>query len=882
MIFKSHLDLRSCPSLITPNISSFEFALITDHTKSIVFAVIYRPPPSRANNLKTATFLMEFDSFITEISTTTAGKLVVTGDFNVHMDNLNKPETNKFITSISSVGLHQFVQSPTHRLGHTLDLVLARPEDNLVSDCIVHDISMSDHYAVHFTLNRSKPCPPKSFSKTRNFQHIDMEALSAAFSDKLKPLLLLHNVNDQAQLFGDTVTTILDDFAPVRTRTRVCRHKTPWYNDAVHKARRVKRRLERQWRKSKLPDDRTAYNTQITVVKDLINDAKRVFFCKKLSHCNVKDMYKTVHTLLNTPSSNFPSGDNLVIANNFAKYFVDKVADIRGNIQNSIGPSSPVQVHPVPELARVVNMLSVFPPTDTQEVTEIIKDSPNKSCALDTLPTWLLKANVNCIAPFLVHIINSSLSSGKFPNCFQQAMVTPILKKPTLDHNDLKNYRPISNTSFLSKLLEKIVYKRLIHHVSSNNLDSPLQSAYKRNHSTETALLLVQNDILRAIDCKKAALLVMLDLSSAFDTLDQTILLNRLSQLYGVRDAPLSWFTSYFRDRKNRVRIEGTLSDETQVEFGVPQGSVLGPALFAYYIKPVANIIKQYNLSFHIYADDIQLYTYFNPAVPGESATALKNLSRCISHLQQWMASNMLKLNSDKTEFFVAASPRVLNRLEDTLTLNIGSMKISAARKVKNLGVFFDSSFSMSNHVSSICKSVNFHLRNLWRIRKYIDHDTCHHVVRSFITSRLDYCNSLLFGITQGEIHRLQKLQNRAARLIFSVNCSVDATSLISKLHWLPIKKRLSFKLLLMVYKCLHGVSPPYLSDLLTLYQPGRIGLRSSDDKLLLSIPKGSKSLGDRSFSIAGPKLWNSIPINIRNAPSIAIFRKRLKTFLFS
>ena len=154
--------------------------------------------------------------------------------------------------------------------------------------------------------------------------------------------------------------------------------------------------------------------------------------------------------------------------------------------------------------------------------------------------------------------------------------------------------------------------------------------------------------------------------------------------------------------------------------------------------------------------------------------------------------------------------------------------------------------------------------------------------MRSLITSRFDYGNATLYGITQGELNRLQKLQNRAARLVFSASRSETASVLISQLHWLPIRERILFKFLLYVYKCCHDCAPSYLSGLLTFYAPGRAGLRSSSDKFRLSEPNRIKSVGSRSFSVAGPKEWNKLPRAIRESPSISVFKKKLKTHLFT
>ena len=187
----------------------------------------------------------------------------------------------------------------------------------------------------------------------------------------------------------------------------------------------------------------------------------------------------------------------------------------------------------------------------------------------------------------------------------------------------------------------------------------------------------------------------------------------------------------------------------------------------------------------------------------------------------------------------------------------------------------------MEQYVPALCRSNNFHLRNLWRIRRFIDSATCAHAVRSLILSRLDYGNSLLGGLSRANIQRLQRLQNRAARLIFQADRRTSAAPLMRELHWLPVQERIYFKILLHVYNCLQGSSPVYLQDLVHLYTPGHAGLRSSRGTTRLAIPSSKKMYGDRCFSILGPKLWNSIPMYIREAPNVRLFKKLLKTHLF-
>ena len=395
-----------------------------------------------------------------------------------------------------------------------------------------------------------------------------------------------------------------------------------------------------------------------------------------------------------------------------------------------------------------VPQLSDFPLADEDEVLRLISKAPSKSCDLDPLPTWMLKMNTGTLLSALVSIVNSSLATGSFPSSLKEAIVSPILKKPGLDVKNLKNYRPVSNLAFISKLIEKVALTRINDHLCTNMLFQKFQSAYRSGHSTETALLRIKSDIMRALDDRQAVFVVLLDLSAAFDTIDYVSLLDRLYNVFGLTGHVQQWFHSYLVGRTNRVKVASELSDPQVLEFGLPQGSVVGPQLFSLFTYPLATIIERFeHIRYHFYADDTQLYIQFNPNNPGEINQALSTLSECIMDIKQWMLSNMLQLNDSKTDFFVCANSRCLSSLSD-VSLQVDSEIIQPSTKIRNLGVEFDQAMRMSDQVTSICRSVNFSLRNLSRIRMYIDKLTCHAAVRAFVTSRLDNANSLLYGIS--------------------------------------------------------------------------------------------------------------------------------------
>jgi hypothetical protein len=357
--------------------------------------------------------------------------------------------------------------------------------------------------------------------------------------------------------------------------------------------------------------------------------------------------------------------------------------------------------------------------------------------------------------------------------------------------------------AYLSKLIERVVASRFVAHLQTNNLYEYMQSAYRKYHSTETALLHVQNDILQAIDSHGAAILVLLDLSAAFDTIDHKILLSTLQNEMGVTGSALSWFESYLSDRHQSVTINGVQSDKHKLKYGVPQGSVLGPLLFISYTKPLGDIIRKHGLQFHLYADDTQLYLAFRPTKSGSAQATMEKIQICVKEIKKWMATHFLKLNDDKTEVLVISKDsKVSKNVSSMLTpVRIGESMVEPKEKVRNLGVVFDSVCNLEKHVNSICKGAYHQIRNIGMIRKYLDLDATKTLVHAYVTSRLDYCNSLLYGISKELIDKLQRVQNTAARLITRTKKFDHITPILKELHWLPIEERIKYKVLLLAHK---------------------------------------------------------------------------------
>ena len=284
---------------------------------------------------------------------------------------------------------------------------------------------------------------------------------------------------------------------------------------------------------------------------------------------------------------------------------------------------------------------------------------------------------------------------------------------------------------------------------------------------------------------------MLLDLTAAFDTIDHAILLSRLRHRFGVTGAALDWLRSYLANRKQLVRIGSDNSSSTSVPFGIPQGSVLGPLLFTAYITPLGDLIRKYGLEYQLYADDTQIYISFPPG-GDEQSDALNCLHRCLEDTVKWAQSNLLKLNDQKTDVVVFGTKHKLPVMKD-IRITVGGSTLSPSSHVRNLGVIFDSTLTMTNHISTICRTAYMHLHIISRIRRYLTPEATKSLVHAFIMSRLDYGNALLAGLPVEHLKKLQRIQNIAARIITFTPRRDHITPILKQLHWLPIKRRIEF-----------------------------------------------------------------------------------------
>jgi hypothetical protein len=874
LAFISHDSLtvtsHSLSSQLAP--ASFELLLarITSVQPSITVAAVYRPPDGSIPQ-----FVDELSDVLGQVAAVNTDRLLLCGDVNCPAS--DSTSVNGELTELLDVhGLRQHVSVPTRSdPDHLLD-ILATDSVLSVSDVRVVETGASDHKLVVAAVGAVQSAPQKTVSvRYRNIRQIDI--VDFEFRLRQSPLFTApaDTVDAYADQIQSVVTALLDDVAPLRcVRRRPAKAITRWLSDEAIISKRERRRSERRWKKTRLELDRVAYRRVCRQTNKLINASRADYFRQELSATtDCKRRWQIAKELLHSNKTKASNVYNNSVCDMFSDYFYSKIVSLKravATIATTLGPSLPDPLYVGP-------LLNTIPPIHPRTVLQIINSIKPKTSSADFIPTSLIKLCSTTFSEIVCHLANLSFSHGAFPQRYKSAFVTPLLKKPGLDPAIPSNYRPISNLNNISKILERLFLSTFQPHAISCSAFNPFQSAYRPGHSTETALLLTLNSIYSTADSGHSTLLVSLDLSAAFDTIDHNLLISRLRNSFGVSGPVLSWLQSYLHNRSQSVCVGSASSNSTSLDTGVPQGSVLGPVLFSTYISPISNLVASHNLQHQQYADDTQLFVAISSTDPSQSVSELES---CLADLYCWLSHNGLCLNPSKSDAILFGTHQRLRSLSPITSINIAGSVVPLSDKITTLGVTLDRTLSFHSHVNNLCKSSYYHLRALRHIRSSLPDDICLGLATALIQSRLDYSNSLLYNTSASNLHKLQMVQNSLARTVTRSSFLVHSIQLMSNLHWLPIHKRVNFKIATLTYKAMSTQQPSYLHNLISYHQSIRV-LRSSNQHLL-HVPRTKTEFGRRAFSSAAPKIWNDIPLAIRCLPSLAIFKRHLKTHYFT
>ena len=551
------------------------------------------------------------------------------------------------------------------------------------------------------------------------------------------------------------------------------------------------------------------------------------------------------------------------IANIFNKYFI--------GVGSSLASAIPqVDIDPMFYLNKYLRNSIIpgfkFSCVDIETVNNLFKNLPvNKATGIDGYQASLLKMCAPSLAPSLVYLFNKSLSLGTFPSSFKKGKVTPLFKSNS--KLEPGNYRPITVLPILSKFLERIVHNQVYKYLDANKLISVCQSGFRANHSTVSSLIRFTDFCHDKIGQGNYIGMVELDLRKAFDTVNHDILLKKLG-LYGFDDLALRWFSSYLSDRHQVVCIGDELSDPLLVTCGVPQGSILGPLLFIMYINDLVSCSS--SCSVNMFADDTIFYIAHH-----ELSTVKQQLQRDLCNISSWLCSNKLSLHIGKTHTILLGSQRKINQLSSNLTLELQGEKVNQTNSVKYLGITVDRCLNYSEHVDNIIKKLNKGLGILKRASALVPQSSLVTIYNTVMLPHIDYCSVVWGGCNDRDITRLQRLQNRAMRVILKCHYRTHINTMLTSLKWMSVRQRLHYSRCVWMWKVGHGLVPGYMESMFS----SNFGYNTR------SSTNGNyrvTACNHNTFQYSGIRAWNGLPHQIKALSSLPSFKKALTTHILA
>ena len=860
--------------------------------KDVLIFCVYRPPSSDNSFFEKLTVLMES----VHCSSMDIDEILLFGDLNCNFLQNNTSLLSKLEFLLGSYSFKQLIDTPTrvtHNSSSLIDIICSTKCENIIEYGCVHS-SLSDHYLV-YAIRRSnqRKVNSKQLMKFQSKkQVINDEVLKKLQESSWSALDDVTDVNlywnKWKEIFIDVLT--IDKSATLK-QVRVREKTFPWISADLKKIMRNRDLVHKKFLNAKKSNHQNEgnilhiwgnYKKLRNEVNSMMEKSKQNYFISKIHNCanDFKRMWNCLKILLPQKHSALPNSfeidnvschDDKIISNAFNDFFIESVkyTDLHG--EN-------LSIHDKDELRNPIMCVPSFV-FNFEEVTEdltldlLSKLDTNKSTGIDGISATHLKSAKNEIAPYITKLINMSFQSGVFPDEWKSSKICPLFKKG--ETSFICNYRPIAILPVVSKLIEKVAHKQLYTFLSMHNILCNSQFGFRAGHSTSAALGALTDDWLRFIDIGQIIGAIYVDLKRAFDTVDTRVMSTKLRRI-GCSDMVISWFNSYLNNRKQRVAVRGTLSDEHSVSLGVPQGSILGPLLFLIYIDDLVQALK--HCSVIMYADDTTLYVHSKSLQDIQS-----KLQEDMNSLKEWLCVNKLKLNTDKTKFMLIGTTKKLSCMsaEENITIEFDGDVIERCAQIKCLGVIIDEHLSWSYHVDYICKKVYGSLSMLRRVRPYVDTNTLKILYLCIVQSHLDYCCEIWGLRFHMHTERLLKLQKRAARLILKCSFYTPSKEMFHKLKWLPFNDRVTYFKCVFMYRCINGLSSQFYRNVFKFASNSHsFNTRYAKNDNLIT-PNVRTEIYKHSLYYSSILLWNSLPVEIKQSQSLSIFKRELKLHLF-
>ena len=838
--FKKHFSLTCVMnSDINDNVEFLGVEVKGKNSNKCLILCVYNP--HKTNNLQ------PFFNKIHDVAIR-YDKIIVCGDFNVNLL-LNGPAVQSFKNNAISCGLHIINHIPTRFAPNStaalLDVMMcSSPLLTIHSDQLCLG-GVSDHDLLFYVLDFDTNCQSSEKITYRDFKSINMEALFYECSIfPWSECFYLADVNNKLKFITNAVHLFYDKFVPIKSFI-IHKNKPQWFSKEVRECINQRNTLYKKWKSNPSPTKWNSFRVARNRVHVLTRTAKRKFYNKEFNdkNLNSQNFWKRINKL-GIQKKQDSCSFNAEELNEF--FYKSRTED------NDCTFEANDDLYFTGERFHFLNFVE-------SDVYKSIMAISSNAVGFDGINLKFIKLILPFIIPYITHVFNHIVTTSTFPLAWKIAKICPVPKKstPVLP----EDYRPISILSALSKVFEKLISWQIINHLSTNKLLTQIQSGFQKGKSCNTAVLKVLEDIRPAFDRGDLSILVLIDFSKAFDMVNFPILLEKLQKYFGFSRQSCCLMDSYLTGRSQYVSTLDSISSTKNIYSGVPQGSILGPILFAIFINDIVKSCT--NTSIHLYADDAQIYM-------SKPTNSSEELIQCVNNdmanISNWATRNKLSLNSSKTQA-MCIHHRPFNTTHLSL-LHMNGAAINYVDSVKNLGFIIDSQLKCSKHVDATVTKIYNVLRKLWHAASFLTPPVKLKLIKTLITPLVIYGANVYGDLDAISLQKLQITINNCARFVYNKRKFDHISFLSHTILGSDLKTFLNIRNLLFTHKLITSKSPEYLYNSLKF----AVSARTCN----LIVPTHRYLPSSRMFFVNAARLWNNLPHNIKNETNINVFKANI------
>ena len=737
-------------------------------------------------------------------------------------------------------------------------------------ECGIMYVDISDHLPVYVRFSVGKVT--NRFLKIK-FRLHDREHLNSFVSEirliKWNDVLSHNCFNENVIVFSSTINKLYCRFFPVKIKhINTKRFRNPWITKGIMKSIKTRSKLFKYFKSGLI--SRAVYNKYRNLLTKIISKAKNNHYCNYFNSCK-NDLKKTWKKIKNILSSNHKSNiidkirsndsildDPVDVCNSFVEYFSSVASDLDSKLPNTnISPTDYISVN--------VSHSMFLTPVSVSECLYVISNLKNKSYGINSIPVSIFKLIKSFIVHPLTTLINFSFQSGIFPDCLKVANIIPIFKKD--DPTEMSNYRPIAILPLLSKIFEKVIYNRLLNFIRKNNIISMKQFGFQNKISTCDATVSLCEYIYNSLNNRNHCANVLIDYCKAFDTVNHSILLNKL-HAYGIRGVVNQLFKSYLANRPISVKIGNICSNQHIINIGIPQGSVLGPLLFLIYINDLTNVSNK--LSVLLFADDTTLsYSDYNY----NSLISMVNSE--LKLIECWTKTNRLSLNVSKTYVLLVSNRS--HDIDGELPVFLLDNDVKFCNTVKFLGVHIDSDMKFDSHVNHVKNKISKYIGIFYRLRKFVPEYVLIKLYYSLVYPYLSYCIPIWGAAYDNHISNLIVIHKKLIRVITCSDYNAHTSPLFYRLEILKLKDIYTFSLAVEMFKYNKG-----LTNNNNYNASHREQVYNTRNKNAMLPTFQRLTTTQQSISYRAPHVWNSLPVSLKELSSLPKFKLETRKYLLS